>query len=53
MDNKNVTTIPFYAHEAEMARMERINRRLLVATVSAAALLIINNIVWFVATYLH
>lgn len=53
MKDKKTADIPFYAHEAEMARMERINRRLLVATVSAAALLIINNIVWFVATYLH
>ena len=36
MDNKNVTTIPFYAHEAEMARLERINRRLCIAVVALA-----------------
>ena len=36
MDNKNVTTIPFYAHEGEMARLERINRRLCIAVVALA-----------------
>lgn len=36
MNNKNVASIPFYAHEAEMARMERITRRLCIAVVALA-----------------
>ena len=36
MKDKKTADIPFYAHEAEMARLERINRRLCIAVVALA-----------------
>lgn len=37
-------TLSFYVHEAEMARMERINKRLFVALVIASIALACSNI---------
>lgn len=37
-------TLSFYVHESEMARMERINRRLFIALIIASIALACNNI---------
>lgn len=37
-------TLSFYVHESEMARMERINRRLFIALIVASVALFCNNI---------
>jgi hypothetical protein len=37
-------TLSFYVHEAEMARMERINKRLFIALVIASIALACSNI---------
>ena len=40
--------VPYIAFEAEMARHERIIRRLLIALIVAVALLFISNVAWLV-----
>lgn len=45
MDDKN---IPYIAFEAEMARHERIIKRLLVALVASIMLVFISNIAWLI-----
>ena len=37
-------TLSFYVHESEMARMERINRRLCMALIVASIALVCSNI---------
>lgn len=37
-------TLSFYVHESEMARMERVNRRLFIALIIANVALICSNI---------
>lgn len=37
-------TLSFYVHESEMARMERINRRLFIALIIASVALACSNI---------
>lgn len=37
-------TLSFYVHESEMARMERVNRRLFIALIIASIALVCNNI---------
>ena len=37
-------TLSFYVHESEMARMERINRRLFIALIIASMALACNNL---------
>jgi hypothetical protein len=47
-ENKNDTpaSVPYIVHEGAMVRLERNNRRLLIALVVALAFLLINNCVW-------
>ena len=35
---KDIATIPYYVHEGELARMERVNRRLTVLCVTLSAI---------------
>lgn len=37
-------TLSFYVHESEMARMERVNRRLFIALIIANVALVCSNI---------
>ena len=39
--------IPYFLHEGEVARMERIKRRLIILDVIVGALLILSNSAWF------
>lgn len=45
---ENRLTIDWAAHEADMARMERINRRLWIALLVVIALFTITNAAWIV-----
>ena len=45
MENNRIT-IDYVAHEADMARMERINKRLWIALIVAILLLTVSNAAW-------
>ena len=45
---ENRVTIDWAAHEADMARMERVNRRLWIALLVVIALFTITNAAWMV-----
>lgn len=45
---ENRVTIDWAAHEADMARMERVNRRLWIALIVAIAFFTITNAAWIV-----
>lgn len=45
---ENRVTIDWAAHEADMARMERINRRLWIALLAVIAFFTITNAAWMV-----
>ena len=46
MDEKK--DIPYIVHEGAMARMERSNRRLLIALAISMVVMLLNNIAWLV-----
>ena len=46
MDEKR--DIPYIVHEGAMARMERSNRRLLIALAISMVVMLLNNIAWLV-----
>lgn len=49
MDNKQEheqASVPYFIHEGQMARMERIVKRLIILLVAAIALFIVNNVIW-------
>ena len=46
MDEKRTPdTVPYIVHEGDMARLERSNRRLLIALIAALVVMLLNNIV--------
>ena len=50
MDNER-NDVSFQVHEADMARMERNNHRMLIALIAVILALLVNNVVWIVYTY--
>lgn len=46
MDNEKIITVPYIVHEGEMARMERMNRRLWIVILALIAALIVTNAAW-------
>ena len=48
MDDINTVTIPYFAHEGEMARMERANKRLWIIIIILIVALIGTNLAWVV-----
>ena len=49
MDEKKVPeSVPYIVHEGAMARLERSNRRLLIALIVALLVMLLNNIAWLV-----
>lgn len=48
MENKNLqnNSVPYIAHESMMARLERINRRLLYALIVAIIMIFASNLAW-------
>lgn len=49
-ENKDIAMIPYIAHEGEMARSERVIRRLIVAIIVLVVLLLITNALWVYVT---
>ena len=45
-EKREPAAVPYIVHEGAMVRLERNNRRLLIALVVALAFLLINNCVW-------
>ena len=45
-DDMEDRQIPYFAHEADMARMERSNKRLWIVIIIAIALLFVSNAIW-------
>lgn len=45
-EQKKLETIPYFAHEGDMARMERTVRRLWVAVLVAITLIFASNLAW-------
>ena len=41
-------TIPFYAHEGEVTRLERINKRLWIAMLVVFAAFVLSNLAWII-----
>ena len=48
MDEKKPENVPYIVHEGDMARLERSNRRLLIALIAALVIMLLNNIAWLV-----
>lgn len=48
MSNKEMAQIPFYAHEGEVIRLERINKRLWIAVLIVFAAFVISNLAWII-----
>jgi flagellar basal body-associated protein FliL len=52
MDEKKLPeNVPYLVHEGDMARLERSNKRLLIALIAALIVMLLNNIAWL--TYNH
>lgn len=49
-EKKDIAMIPYIAHEGEMARSERVIRRLIAAIIVLAVLLFITNALWVYVT---
>ena len=45
-ENEKQACVPYFIHEGQMARMERIIRILAALLVASIALFIVNNVVW-------
>lgn len=45
---ENAVMIPYYAHEGEMVRMERLNRRWFIAFLIVLTMLFATNIAWII-----
>ena len=41
-------SVPYIVHEGDMARLERENRRLLIALAISVVVLLLNNIAWLI-----
>ena len=46
MSEQNNASIPYFAHEGEMARMERINKRWFISFLVVLAMLFLTNLGW-------
>lgn len=49
MDEKKVPeNVPYIVHEGAMARLERSNKRLLIALAIALCIMLLNNVAWLI-----
>ena len=46
MDEKELATIPYFVHEGDMDRMDRVNKRLSIALVLTIVLMFLSNGIW-------
>ena len=51
MNEENVYQIPYIVHEADMARMERVNKRLAITTGATVVFAILTNAAWILHLY--
>ena len=49
-ENKDIAMIPYIAHEGEVARSERVIRRLIVAIIVLVVILFLTNALWVYVT---
>ena len=47
-NNENAAMIPYYVHEGEMVRMERLNKRWFIAFLIVLIMLFVTNAAWIV-----
>lgn len=47
-EKKTPDNVPYIVHEGDMARLERSNRRLLIALAISVVVMLLNNIAWLV-----
>ena len=47
-NHENAAMIPYYVHEGEMVRMERVNKRCFIAFMIVLVMLFVTNIGWIV-----
>ena len=47
--NRDAVTIPYFVHEGDMDRMDRTNKRLVVALILSIVLLFVSNGIWLLA----
>lgn len=48
MSERDAAMIPYFAHEGEMARMERVCRRLWVVVILLVVCLVVSNLAWVI-----
>lgn len=48
MNDRDAAMIPYFAHEGEMARMERMSRRLWIAVILLIVMLVGTNLAWVI-----
>lgn len=49
MNEKNTPeNVPYIVHEGDMARLERSNKRLLIALIAALVVMLLNNVAWLI-----
>lgn len=49
MDDKDMVSIPFFAHQHECARLERTVKRLVIALIISVVLMFASNALWLYA----
>ena len=47
-EKKTPENVPYIVHEGDMARLERSNKRLLIALAIALIVMLLNNVAWLV-----
>ena len=47
-DEQNAVMIPYFAHEGEMSRMERVNKRWFIAFLIVLVMLFVTNAAWII-----
>lgn len=52
-ENKTPENVPYIVHEGDMARLERSNRRLLIALAIALIVMLLNNVAWLVYSHVE
>lgn len=48
MNDRDTAMIPYFAHEGEMARMERMSKRLWIAVILLIVMLVGTNLAWVI-----
>ena len=49
INETKLETIPYIVHEAEMAKSERREKRMLIAVIASAVSMLLSNLAWLIA----